>query len=112
MVAAKGATAAMGVPILPRQPDTRCSAPGCIGGADELDHRIPLGLATRIGTPWIIVRAFSRRNLQWLCHMCHAAKTRRDRLAMNALDRGTTITSRAKRRMFPPNRLPFAEPRT
>lgn len=53
--------------------------------ASELDHRVAIGVAARTSAS-AYVRAFLPGNLQWLCHECHAAKTGRDRQAMNALD--------------------------
>ena len=73
-------------------PPITCEACGKINpSAPEIDHRIALGVAARVWTPWTVVKAWSLSNLQWLCHGCHVAKTRQDRLAMKSLDRGYVL---------------------
>ena len=61
---------------------------GC--GADdptEIDHRVPLSVARATGDPRIMARAWSLRNLQWLCRKCHAEKTGRDRRLLGRIRR-------------------------
>lgn len=50
----------------------------CGQGGVELDHRVPIGLAALRG-PRAFVRAFLPANLQWLCALCHKAKTAQDK---------------------------------
>ena len=67
--------------VLPPQP---CD---CGDEGDELDHRVPIGLAVRQGIREY-VRAFLPDNLKWLCHRCHQQKTRLDRQQMADVDAG------------------------
>ena len=53
----------------------------------EVEHRIALGVAARIWTPHVVLRAWSLRNIQLLCHECHRAKTKLDRQEMVRMDR-------------------------
>lgn len=53
----------------------------------ELDHRVAVGVASRLG-PREYVRSLLPENLQWLCHDCHAEKTVTDREKMKELAGG------------------------
>ena len=72
-------------PTVPHTPCVEC-------GTDdtryrgELDHRIALGFAVRLGVR-VHVRALTRPNMVWLCSPCHKEKTKRDRALMADLDR-------------------------
>ena len=58
----------------------------CGGGGSEVDHIVAIGVAARQGVREY-VRAFDPdRNLQWLCHAHHAAKTAEDRRMMARMD--------------------------
>ena len=83
---ARGQTVALTGTLLPWR-GAKCAK--CGGGKGEwsLTTMIALGLAARIWTPWIVVRAWSRWNLQWLCRPCHLAKTNGDRWLMREWDR-------------------------
>ena len=80
--------------------DRRCLC-GEIG--TELDHTLALGVAQRISLKAYIA-ALMPENLRWLCHDCHAAKTRFDRAWMRLLD-GPKDTPAVKRQG------PFVDPR-
>ena len=53
----------------------------------EIEHEISIAVAVELG-PRAVMRAFSPHNLRWLCHECHVAKTRRDRLILKYLRHG------------------------
>lgn len=63
----------------------------CGGKVSEVDHEIALGVARRIWTPGIVVRAWSRGNLRWLCHACHRRKTKKDLAIIAAIDRARNL---------------------
>ena len=48
------------------------------GTAAELDHRLAINVARAMG-PEALRRAFTLKNLLWLCSPCHRRKTRMDR---------------------------------
>lgn len=75
----------------------------CGGNAEEIDHRIALGVAAR-SERRLWVRAWWIGNLRWLCHDCHVVKTTADRLLMNALDREAAARADGTEQigMFPP----------
>lgn len=50
----------------------------CGNSADELDHRLSIEVARRLGRD-ALLRAFIPDNLRWLCRECHRHKTRQDR---------------------------------
>lgn len=52
----------------------------------EIDHRLALGVAKRLGDRRSILRAWWIGNLQRLCRACHLTKTRTDRARMAQLD--------------------------
>ena len=61
---------------------TKCP---CGAWGIELDHTLALKVAARQGIRQY-VRALLPDNLRWLCHACHATKTREDRVKMSLLD--------------------------
>ena len=71
-IAVGGRVDAHGKPLAPRS-NCSCGQPG-----QEMDHADALILAWTSGDPRRLIRAYTQGNLQWLCHECHAAKTRRD----------------------------------
>lgn len=71
------------------------SACPCGLAGDELDHRIPLGLARKVGTPWLVVRAWSCGNIQSLCRHCHVAKSRHDSRLIRSAENGCTAGRRS-----------------
>jgi len=69
--------------LIPPGPCVTCSRPYdltlpplYVGHA--LDHRISFEVGWALG-PEVELRVRDIANLQWLCHVCHVAKTRRDR---------------------------------
>lgn len=64
-----------------KKTDCRCGKPGT-----ELDHKVSIGVAARLGER-DYVKAFLPENLEWLCRVCHKAKTNNDRKKIRALDR-------------------------
>ena len=68
-----------------------CAACGTTRAAWEIDHEVPLGVASRryhLGRDRRWWRAWWVENLQWLCAECHKIKTREDRNMMRDLDKG------------------------
>ena len=53
----------------------------------EIDHELAISVGNALG-PDGIMRAFAPDNLRWLCHDCHAAKTKRDRVLVKILTTG------------------------
>ena len=53
----------------------------------EIEHELAISVAVELGRR-AIMRAFCPGNLRYLCHDCHAAKTRQDRIILKYLRRG------------------------
>ena len=50
----------------------------------EIEHELAISVAVELGRR-AIMRAFCPGNLRYLCHDCHAAKTRQDRIILKYL---------------------------
>lgn len=59
-------------PLVPQTPCAKCKR-----AAQQIDHVVSLSTARRIGGAQML-RAWTPRNLQWLCNTCHAGKTARE----------------------------------
>ena len=93
--AARGRTETLGGSrVIPRTP---CA---CGATASEIDHILPLGVAIRNPTVWNVARAWSVRNLQWICRPCHRAKTRQDRRQMSRTERGVRLLEAPQPSLF------------
>lgn len=85
---AKGATQTYGRPVI----DTRgpCASCGVEGRGLDVDHRLALGIAARLGDRRSTLRAWWIGNLQAICDDCHRTKTTADRRVMALLDAGVS----------------------